>query len=339
MTSISIIIPCYNCESDIVESIEAILRGTFLPMEIVLIDDSSTDNTLKILELLSTKHHSLVRFSKTDQNSGPARTRNVGAKLARGDYLFFLDSDTRLLPDALANFSASIDQYDAIVGMYDEEPINPGASPFYKAMLYTYLLGQKGVHTYDQFSASCAGIRSDVYWKLGGYDENFSPGLDFENEEFGHRISVQHRMVLDPRIRARHRFPGFWKMTSTFFHRTALWVEMFMLRRKFSSSGGTKITGLSSLALLASAALLPLTTLHPLGFLPSITAYLIYLYGYIGFYRFVIKQRRSFLPAAIILNHYYTLVVACGAIYGVAKIVKGDSRIFQNYSYLRKKTK
>jgi len=337
MKSISVIIPCYNCETNVVEAVESILRGTFLPAEIVLIDDSSTDNTQKVLERLSNKHHGLVVLGKTDHNSGPARARNLGAKMACGDLLFFLDSDTEILPDALAEFSACIEKYDAVVGMYDREPINSGASPLYKALLYEYLLGREEVYAYDQFSASCAGIRSDVFWELGGYDERFPPGLDFENEEFGHRISDRHKIVLNSRIRVRHLFPGVRKMTSTFFHRTALWIEMFMLRRKFSSSVSTPKTGLATLALLVSIAFLPLASVHPLGYFLTIGAYLTYLYGYLGFFRFVGKQRRGFLPIAIILNHYYTFIIGCGAFYGLAKTVNGNSQITRKFSHLRTK--
>ena len=336
MNSISVVIPCYNCESDIIDCVEAILGGTLLPIEIILIDDCSSDTTQNTLVALSNKYDGLVKIGKTHKNIGPAGARNLGAKLARGSYLFFLDSDTQLLPYALTNFAECVEQYDAVVGTYDEEPINSGFSPRYKALLYSFLLGQKGIHKYDQFSASCAGIHSDIFWNLGGYDETFPAGLDFENEEFGHRISDRYCMVLNPLVRTQHRFPGFRKMTRTFFIRTALWVEMFMLRRQFSSSAGTKTMGISSLALLASAVLLPLGFVHTLGFFLSIATYLIYLYGYVGFYVFVINRRTRFLLTAIILNHYYTLVIACGAMYGLVKIITGDSQIIQRFSHLRK---
>ena len=336
MNSISVVIPCYNCESDIIDSVDAILGGTLLPMEIILIDDCSSDATLNTLEALSKKYAGLVKIGKTHQNIGPAGARNLGAKLARGSCLFFLDSDTRLQPCALTNFSTCIEQYDAVVGIYDQEPINSGISPRYKALLYSFLLGQKGIHKYDQFSASCAGIHSNVFWNLGGYDERFPSGLDFENEEFGHRISDRYCMVLNPLVCTQHRFPGFRKMTRTFFFRTALWGEMFILRRKFSSSAGTKTMGISSLALLVSAVLLPLGFVHTLGLFLSIAAYLIYLYGYVRFYVFVINRRTRFLLTAIILNHYYTLVIACGAMYGLVRIMTGDSQIIQRFSHLRK---
>jgi glycosyltransferase involved in cell wall biosynthesis len=332
MKSISVIIPCYNCESTIVEAIESILCSALLPAEIVLIDDCSTDSTPEVMSDLLNKYHHLVVFGQTDYNCGPARTRNLGAKMASGEYLFFMDSDTQILPDALANFMECIEKYDAVVGMYDQKPINSGASPQYKALLYEYLLGCEEIYEYDQFSASCAGIRSNIFWELGGFDERFPPGLDFENEEFGHRISKRHKIVLNSKIRVRHHFPYFKKMTRTFFQRTALWVEMFLLRRKFSNRAGTRKTGLTSLALLFSVAFLPLAPLKPLGYLPSLITYLIYLYGYIGFFRFVKTQRPEFLPKSIILNHYYTLIISSGAIYGLSKAIKGNSQILKRFS-------
>ena len=335
METISVIIPCYNCEREIEACIRAILRSTCPPLEIIAVDDCSKDGTREKIKSLSRGLSGKIKLTATTKNSGPARARNTGAKVAEGEYLFFLDSDTQVLPDALANFAKRIEQCDAVVGIYDEKPSNSGASPRYKAMLYAYLLGQRGVQTYDQFSASCAGIRSVLYRDLGGYDEWFPPGLDFENEEFGHRISSHYRMVLDPAVRARHRFPGFRKMTRTFFQRTALGVEMFMLRRKFSTLAGTPKTGISSMALLGSAVLLPLTALHPLGFIPSLVTYLIYLYGYTGFFGYVAKKRPAYLPTAILLNHYYTLVIACGALYGLFRVVTGGSQIIRKFTLSR----
>ena len=139
-------------------------------------------------------------------------------------------------------------------------------------------------------------------------------------------------MVLDPSIRARHRFPGPQKMARSFFQRTALWVEMFLVRRKFSTLAATPKTGLSSMALLGAVVMLPLTVFHPLGFVPSLAAYLFYLYGYLGFFAFVLRRRPSYLPMAIVLNTYYTLIVAAGAVTGLLKVITGTSRIAKKFA-------
>lgn len=332
MKTISVIVPCYNCEEVIEACVDAILGSSQPPLEVILVDDCSTDGTGRRIEGLRRAHPNLVNPVTTDRNRGPAHARNKGAQAATGECLFFLDSDTEVLPDTLANFADRIEDYDAVVGMYDEEPLNPGPSQRYKPVLYVYLVGQQGVQPFDHFSASCAGIRASVFRELSGYEEWFPPGLDFENEELGHRIADRYRMVLDPSVRARHRFPGHRDMARTFFQRTALWVEMFTVRRKFSPISHTRKTGLSSMALLGAVVLLPLVALHPLGFAPSLAAYLVYLYGYLGFFAFVLRRRPGYLPTAVALNMYYTLIIACGAVAGFIKVLTGTSRIAKRFA-------
>jgi len=332
MNTVSVIIPCYNCQEEIEPCIQAVLTGALLPAEIITVNDCSTDKTGETLSALARKHPETVHVVTMKTNGGPAKARNAGARKAKGDLLFFLDSDTEILPDALANFVSRVRESDAVVGIYDEEPINTGASPRYKALLYSYLLGQSGVQPYDQFSASCAGIRAEAFKAVGGYNEWFLPGLDFENEELGHRISRRFQMLLDPSIRARHIFPGFQKMTRTFFQRTALWVEMFVVRRRFSTLAGTSKTGLSSMALLVAVVMAPIGWLEGLWAFLALAPYTVFLYGYAGFWRFVYRRQPSFLPVAVLLTHYYTLVVACGAVQGLLRWLTGRSRIAGKFS-------
>jgi glycosyltransferase involved in cell wall biosynthesis len=327
LKAVSVVVPCYNCSGTIVRCVEAIFAGAHVPDEIVLVDDCSTDDTAEKLEGLARRHAGAIMVVSTERNGGPARARNRGAGSATGDYLFFLDSDTEVLPDALAKFLARIEECDAVVGMYDEVPLNRGIAPLYKALLYAWLLGHRGVQPYDQFSASCAGIKASVFRALGGYDDWFPPGLDFENEELGHRIAARYTMLLDPAIRARHDFPYHRKMARTFFQRTAFWVEMFVQRRKFSPTANTAATGLSSLALLVAVLAAPLALLGPFGFVLPAAAFAFYLYGYRGFFAYIARRRPRFLPLALALNLYYTLVIDCGAAYGAFKILTGRSLI------------
>ena len=89
--SISIIIPTYNSSSTIKNCLETISNQTLKPKEIILIDDGSTDNTVKIIKSLQKK---LTRITLlTQSHLGPAVARNLGANQAKGDILVFVDSD------------------------------------------------------------------------------------------------------------------------------------------------------------------------------------------------------------------------------------------------------
>ncbi|MDL1957570.1 MAG: glycosyltransferase [Candidatus Desulfofervidus auxilii] len=98
----SIIIPTYNRANFVVEAINSVLNQTYkLPYEIIVVDDGSIDKTEKIL-LEYMKKEPRLKFIKHEKNKGPAAARNTGIIHSKGKYLLFLDSDDKLLPNALS---------------------------------------------------------------------------------------------------------------------------------------------------------------------------------------------------------------------------------------------
>ena len=102
----SIIVPAYNVEKYLADCIEDILSQSFADFEILLIDDGSTDKTLKIAEEYAKKDNRIKVFSK--ENAGLSHTRNYGIERAAGRYIYFVDSDDLLEKDALKNIEAVI---------------------------------------------------------------------------------------------------------------------------------------------------------------------------------------------------------------------------------------
>jgi glycosyltransferase involved in cell wall biosynthesis len=91
---VSVIIPCYNGEAYLEEAIESALAQTYQPVEIVVVDDGSTDGSSAIAQKFP------VRYIR-QHNCGLTETRNRGIRESRGDYLVFLDADDRLRPEAI----------------------------------------------------------------------------------------------------------------------------------------------------------------------------------------------------------------------------------------------
>lgn len=88
---VSVIMPVYNSEKYLRASIESVLKQTYTNFELIIVDDCSTDNSLKtISDYLYDKR---VKLLQNKQNSGTSITRNNGLKIARGQYIAFLDSD------------------------------------------------------------------------------------------------------------------------------------------------------------------------------------------------------------------------------------------------------
>lgn len=111
--SVSIIVPCYNASHYIHEVLLSIRNQTFEDIQCILINDGSTDNTLEII-----KNFSDEKFEIYDQeNKGLSDTRNFGLEKAKGDFIFFCDSDDLLPPKAIeALISAYTGKEDIIIG-------------------------------------------------------------------------------------------------------------------------------------------------------------------------------------------------------------------------------
>jgi glycosyltransferase involved in cell wall biosynthesis len=86
---VSVIIPAYNCQCYIAEAIESALHQTYIPVEVIVLDDDSTDRTLEIARRFSSVH------CVSQVHAGAGAARNRGAALARGALLAFLDADDR----------------------------------------------------------------------------------------------------------------------------------------------------------------------------------------------------------------------------------------------------
>jgi glycosyltransferase involved in cell wall biosynthesis len=94
---VSVIIPCFNAESWIAEAISSSLNQTYAPIEIIVVDDGSTDNSLKIIQSFGDK----VTWV-SGPNRGGNHARNWGFKLSKGKYIQFLDADDYLYPHKIA---------------------------------------------------------------------------------------------------------------------------------------------------------------------------------------------------------------------------------------------
>lgn len=88
---VSVIMPVYNSEKFLKECIESVLNQTLKDIEVICVNDGSTDNSLQILEEFQKKDSRLIIINQKKQYAG--RARNNGIKYAKGKYLSFLDSD------------------------------------------------------------------------------------------------------------------------------------------------------------------------------------------------------------------------------------------------------
>jgi len=94
---VSTIIPVYNRPQMVCEAVESVLAQTHRPIEIIPVDDGSTDETPQVLDRLAAEHPATIRVIHKE-NGGPGLAREAGRQLARGEFIQYLDSDDYLLP-------------------------------------------------------------------------------------------------------------------------------------------------------------------------------------------------------------------------------------------------
>lgn len=118
--NISVVIPMYNRERTIESAIRSILEQTVQPMEIIVVDDCSTDKSVKIVRKIRSENE-IVRLLCFKKNRGAQAARNCGIKASKGEWILLLDSDDELTSNALEILSETARKnpgYDVYYGDY-----------------------------------------------------------------------------------------------------------------------------------------------------------------------------------------------------------------------------
>lgn len=114
---ISVIIPVYNVEKYLHECVDSVINQTYKNLEIILVDDGSTDSSGKICDEYVEKDERVTVIHK--KNEGPSKTRNTGLEQAIGKYIYFLDSDDYIAEDAINNLVQTAESNQADLVFFD----------------------------------------------------------------------------------------------------------------------------------------------------------------------------------------------------------------------------
>ncbi|PWB88324.1 glycosyltransferase family 2 protein [Methanobrevibacter thaueri] len=108
---ISVIVPVYDVEDYLVDALDSLANQSLTDIEVLMIDDGSNDNSRHMVEKYALDYDNFHAFHK--ENEGLSVTRNYGLKYAKGEYIFFIDSDDYLLHDALEKLYNCAVKYDS----------------------------------------------------------------------------------------------------------------------------------------------------------------------------------------------------------------------------------
>lgn len=113
--TISVVVPAYNCAPYLTDTLQSVLAQTVQPLEILVIDDHSDQETQAILETFS-HQESKIHVYRNEENRGVAYSRNRGVSLAKGDWIAFLDSDDQWAPEKLEKQLAMLKAKNGVFG-------------------------------------------------------------------------------------------------------------------------------------------------------------------------------------------------------------------------------
>jgi glycosyltransferase involved in cell wall biosynthesis len=201
---ISVIIPAYNHESYILDAVRSVLQQTFTNLELIIIDDGSTDGTLSRIQSVQDGR---IRVFHQD-NQGAAKTINRGIGLARGKYLSILNSDDLYTPDRLKTLATFLDEHaDVALASSLIQPVDSSGKPVLPYSRHAYWL-----EWYDnairQFHQDRSPVTSLLKYNFFVSTSNiFVRSTIFKHERMFHEnLSYCHDYEFLLRVLSRHSF-------------------------------------------------------------------------------------------------------------------------------------
>ena len=305
---LSIIVPAFNCVPALRKSLGALQAQVDEDMDIIVVDDASTDATPAAAEDMS------VRVVRAQRNGGPGMARNLGAAVATGDILLFVDSDVVIGPGVLSRvvetFRAN-STIAALFGSYDDKPEAKSLVSTYRNLLhhYTHQTGNPDAAT---FWAGLGAIRKQVFLDIGGFDAERYSRPSIEDIELGYRLKrAGHSILLDRKLQAKHLKE--WTLKSIVmtdvFCRAIPWTQLILERGQVEADLNLKFGQRASGALvLLATTLLPLCIWQPTLWWVVVAALLIVIGFNLELYAFFRRVGGGLFALACVPLHFLYLL-------------------------------
>jgi glycosyltransferase involved in cell wall biosynthesis len=192
MKRITVIIPTYNRADKIIPSIQSVLDQSYGDFELIIVDDSSTDDTEAVITSIPDDR---IVYFKLSENKGAAGARNAGVEHAESEYIAFHDSDDRWLPDKLEKQVSYMEMHPDIGMVYGKIRVNSPEKIYefpneavngeLEGELYHWLLRRNTIDAPTMF------VRKKCFDVVGG----FNPSLRcLEDWEFAIRFSMKFKI-------------------------------------------------------------------------------------------------------------------------------------------------
>lgn len=231
--TVSIVIPVHNGQRDLAACLEAIARSSVAPLECIVVDDASTDESVTVATRMG------ARVIPNEHRSGPAGARNLGARCAQGDLVLFIDADVCVHTETIGRIQRVFredQEVAAVFGSYDDSSPADFFSK-YKNLQHAFV-HRSARREAATFWTGCGAVRREVFLALGGFDESFARPC-IEDIEFGDRlVKAGQRVVVDGSIRVRHRkhYTFLAMLRSDLFDRAIPWTKLILRNSAFPNT-------------------------------------------------------------------------------------------------------
>jgi len=227
---ISIVMPCFNAEHYLDETISCVLSQTYSNFELLIVDDGSSDCTWSILSELAKSDHRLVIFHQ--QNNGPFPARNLALQHAKGEFIAFLDADDFWSPDCLEKLYKALITANADLSYCGWQNVveNGEDGPLYVPTAYE----QSNIH--EAFIKGCpwpihaALTRRSIVNQLDGFSTRCFSAMDYD---FWIRLSaLTQNIVLVPEVLAFYRWHNHGQISSVKWRQV---LDAWRVRKDFAN--------------------------------------------------------------------------------------------------------
>lgn len=223
---LSLIVPVYNSAAYLRQCLNHIRQCEVIPHEILVVDDGSSDESPQVAREFG------VKLISNDGRKGPAAARNLGAREATGEILFFIDADVCVRPRTVGDVLSAFEEdpaLDALIGSYDDAPAHPDFLSRYRNLMH-HFVHQRGRREASTFWSGCGAIRRDLFLRHSGFDTTYGrPAI--EDIELGYRLkSAGCKLMLDDSIQVTHlKRWTFWGLVKTdVLDRGIPWTELIL---------------------------------------------------------------------------------------------------------------
>ena len=206
---ISVVMPCFNTERYLKSSIDSVLKQAYPNIELIVIDDGSTDNSKEILKQYGNQITTLFQ-----DNQGPGPARNRGIEVATGEFIAFLDSDDYWDSRCLALLYAALKNSDAVLSYCGWQNVGGAANKCQPYIPPDYEHNDKVeqfLKTAAPWPIHAALVRHDILLKVGAFDEQWSTCMDYD---LWLRIGTQWPIKLVEEVLAFYRHHSSGQITS-----------------------------------------------------------------------------------------------------------------------------